>query len=105
MEPPKPLEPRVSIIVSAIGVLITLVWLAVSYFLPMGQNVRLTFLRVLLALWTTVPPIWFLYEWYRFGYTTKQEFDDFKYSQTLARNLWIGIGALIGSLLIGVCVK
>jgi hypothetical protein len=50
MEPPKPLEPHVRIIVSAIGVLITLVWLAVSYLVLSDEKVRLTSLRVLLAL-------------------------------------------------------
>jgi hypothetical protein len=99
MEPPKPLEPHVRIIVSAIGVLITLVWLAVSYLPQMDEKVRLTSLKILFALWTIVPPIWFLFEWRRFGYTTKQDFDDFKYSQELARNVWIGIGALIGILI------
>jgi hypothetical protein len=60
-----------------------------------------TSLAILFTLWTALPPVWFLYGWSRFQYSTKDALDDFKYGQELARNLWIGVAALIG-LLIGV---
>jgi hypothetical protein len=94
------MDPHIRFIASGIAVFVTLVWLA-AFWRPTMNATQKTSLAILFALWTALPPVWFLYDWSNFHPTPTTSFEDFKYSQELARNLWIGIAALIG-LLIGV---
>jgi hypothetical protein len=73
---------------------------------PRMSNTRKIWIVVLFALWTILPPIWFLCEWKWLSppLSDHEKLENFKHGQELARNLWLGIGALIG-LLIGVRVK
>jgi hypothetical protein len=90
--------------VSAIGVIGTLVWIGKNWPLPGGllptDPQAKSSLVILFALWTVLPPLWFLLEW-AVLFKPTDNFEHFKYGQELARNLWIAIAALIG-LLIGV---
>jgi hypothetical protein len=54
--------------------------------------------KVLAAAWLIVPPLWFMFEWQFLwkGPTIGAEFDSFKHSQELAKNLWAGVAALLG---------
>jgi hypothetical protein len=59
----------------------------------------------LLVMWVLVPPIWFNIDWYYWDVNPnsklprKEQFDDFKHSQDLARNLWVAIAGLLTVLL------
>jgi hypothetical protein len=83
-----------------IRILGTIAWVAIWWCCgPKTGNPDKRPIIILFALWTILPPLWFFLE----GYLADrgQGFEEFKYSQELARNLWIGIAALIG-LLIGI---
>jgi len=43
---------------------------------------------VLVGAWALIPPLWFIVEWHFFD-VKKGEFEHFKYSQELARNVWV----------------
>jgi hypothetical protein len=55
---------------------------------------------LLVGLWAIGPPLWFIFEWHRFdvGSQTKEAFETFKYSQELARNVWVVLVVLLGSI-------
>jgi hypothetical protein len=44
----------------------------------------------LVGSWALVPPVWFMVEWYLFT-GNKEEFEYLKYSQELARNVWVAL--------------
>jgi len=57
-----------------------------------------------LALWIVIPPLWFMLEYrlYRFqGAQRDMTFEEFKYGQELARNLWVGISTILAILYFG----
>ena len=49
----------------------------------------------ILALWTIGLPLWFLAEYAKYRYSTAEAFEQFKYAQSLAKDLWIGISATL----------
>ena len=52
-------------------------------------------MKVLLCAWAVAPPFWFLLDWHLFEYETTEQFEEFKHSQELARNLWAGVIVLL----------
>ncbi|KMP11914.1 hypothetical protein UR09_02280 [Candidatus Nitromaritima sp. SCGC AAA799-A02] len=59
---------------------------------------------VIFAAWAVLPPVWFILE-YRFLFDRNREssidFEAFKHSQTLARNLWVGFLAFLAAFYLG----
>jgi hypothetical protein len=87
---------RSDIWVSIVAVLITAIVIGKNFpFSKLsGQNTWLVFLA---CGWGVVPPAWFLLEWHWKHSTTKDE-AGLKYAQELARNLWLGVAAVIALL-------
>lgn len=56
-------------------------------------------LLVVFILWVVVPPLWFLVDWALFEPTNDKNFEHFKYSQELARNLWVAVAAVLALIL------
>src|SRR3954452_19255274 len=60
-------------------------------------------IAVAFGLWSVGAPLWFLLEWHRYKFKNsifnKEEFDQFKHSQDLARNLWVAVALVLGFLL------
>ena len=60
--------------------------------------------EVILAAWAVLPPLWFILEyWLLFDRNRESsvEFTAFRHSQTLARNLWLGLLAFLAALYLG----
>ncbi len=60
--------------------------------------------EVILAAWAVLPPLWLIVEyWLLFDRNreSSMEFEAFKYSQALARNLWIGFLAFLAAFYLG----
>jgi hypothetical protein len=93
------MNPHIRYFVSVVAIGVTVIWVIAWKFCPLD----IWWMRILLGLWMTVPPLWFLLEWTLFKYQAKQEFDDFKHSQDLAGKLWAGVLAFL-TLLNGVSV-
>jgi hypothetical protein len=49
--------------------------------------------------WTLGPPLWFLGEWSRYTEEKYGKFEYFKYSQELAKNVWIAVGVILAIIL------
>lgn len=90
------MDPRVGPILGGVALLFTF---AILVWWSRTKNKR--WLQFLFVAWTLLTPVWFLADWYWFKRTTAEAFEEFKYSQELARNLWIAIVGLLGLLLKG----
>lgn len=53
----------------------------------------------IIAFWAIIPPLWFFVEWRSLSYG--QELEVFKYSQELARNIWVAFVVLLVAILKG----
>lgn len=51
------------------------------------------------ALWFVGVPLWFLIEWAWFDGQGSTEIDNFKYTQGLARQLWLSVAAVLAFLI------
>jgi len=56
------------------------------------------FSYILVGAWTLVPPIWFLYDWCKFEPKDASNFEHFKYSQELARNIWLALIVVLAAI-------
>ena len=85
---------------SAVG--ITLIVLAWAYWNnKIGRSADHSvspILALLFGSWVIVPPFWFLWEWHAWD-PQECTFEELKYGQELARNLWIAVAAALGLLL------
>lgn len=61
--------------------------------------------KLVLAIWTVVPPIWFLVEWQVLlksgAGKDKEWFERFKHSQELASKVWLAVAAVLAALYFG----
>ena len=60
--------------------------------------------EVIFAGWAVLPPIWFILEYWLLFDRTKEsiaDFEAFKHSQALARNLWIGFLIFLAAFYLG----
>jgi hypothetical protein len=77
------------------------------YWLPhLGSDWK----RVVVAAWGVVPPLWFLYENAFLNPAdipeltaeeSKAAFERFKYTQDLARNVWLAVGLALAIIYLG----
>lgn len=59
-------------------------------------------LRGLAAGWAVLPPAFFLIEWHFWqGKVGSPDFEEFKLNQARARDVWLGIGAVLLALVFG----
>ncbi len=59
--------------------------------------------QTILGAWTVLPPVAFVIDYILFDREnkTREEFEDFKYVQGLARNVWLGMVMLLAALYLG----
>jgi hypothetical protein len=86
------------IVLGSIGTLVTLSAIALQLSIPSREN--LIFLRIVGACWAILPPLWFLLEWHFYNWTTREDFDQLKYSHDCARAVWAGVGAVVAATLL-----
>jgi hypothetical protein len=87
------------IYLGSVGLVVTLTAAALHLASPSGNT--LAFLRVAAACWAIIPPLWFMLEWHVYNWTTKDDFDQLKYSHDCARAIWAGVGAVAAAVLLG----
>ena len=61
---------------------------------------RLLSLQITAAAWAIIPPVYFLAEWWLYNPPNAESFEAFKYDQQTAKDLWAGVGAVLGVLLL-----
>ena len=81
---------KVSTILAAVSVV-----LAVLIRINLTGDIKEMVAYLLVGGWALIPPLWFIYEWHRFD-KGKHSFEDFKYSQELARNIWLVLVVALG---------
>ncbi len=59
--------------------------------------------QVILGSWAVLPPVWMFIEYLLFDSKTEslEDFEHFKYRQSLLRNLWVGMVVLLSALYLG----
>ena len=77
---------KVLAIIAVIGAAWSLTW---------GPSSSLLTRKLVFAAFVLFPPIWFWMEERWLFDPRKEDFEGFKYSQQLARNIWIAVGAVI----------
>jgi hypothetical protein len=60
----------------------------------------LLLLRITAVCWAVLPPGYFLAEWRLYNMPGTDSFEAFKYDQEKAKDLWAGVGAVLGMLLL-----
>ena len=83
-----------------LGLILALVGLLYTYHSHMDGCPR----EVIFAAWAVLPPIWFIFEYWLLFDRTKEsiaDFEAFKHSQALARNLWIGFLIFLAAFYLG----
>ena len=86
--------------------LVTVVVVVIGAFQHPMQNWVSVAARFLFLVWALVPPLWFILEWHYWEPDSKDtsdrksQFDDFKYSQDLARYVWAAALVLLVTLLL-----
>ena len=88
---------RINTVISIIAVFITIVLVIINNQSPNISNKKI--INVLLISWILIPPFWFLTEWWLWGPSAsdKDNFEEFKYSQELARNVWVAMSLALGA--------
>jgi len=86
---------------SPIWGLLALISIAIAIWIRKCPDPNKRILRgyILVGVWATGPPLWFIWEWHMFDFAhCKEQFEVFKYSQELARNVWVALVVLLGSI-------
>jgi hypothetical protein len=87
------------IVLGSVGLVLTLSAAVLHLLTPSRET--LLILRIVAALWAITPPLWFLLEWHFYNWTTKDDFEQLKYSHDCARAVWAGVGAVVAAILLG----
>jgi hypothetical protein len=89
--------PSVPLIASALAVVS--IGIAIVIRRCKHEDSRLFWGYILVGSWTLLPPLWFIWEWHAYDLVhCEREFEHFKYSQELARNVWVALVVFLGSI-------
>lgn len=89
---PLPFPVEKSIYISVVSVIA-----AILIRFELDEPIRSFAAYILVGAWAILPPIWFIYDWSNFD-TTKGNLEHFKYSQELARNVWVALVVVLAAI-------
>lgn len=83
---------RLAIRLSVLAVAVTIAGLVAAFVRPdWAKTVGI----VLTVGWVLGPPAWLMFDWWLFVAEKPGDFEQFKHSQDLARNLWLAFAAVV----------
>lgn len=88
---------QVASIICGLGMLTSLT-IAARIRILYGENKKPLGAYLLLGFWALIPPIWFFLEWVFLRQYVDCP-DDLKYTQELARNIWIALVVVLAAIL------